>query len=194
MLKFENHGSRTTCYAQLSAQERCCSECLTQPLRRVQGVDRRSQPSKSSVLGSISLPPPRHPVPITTLYAIALRITLPSQGPLPLLRRPTSVSEGTWCRQGGELPKETGIDVALARSPPNRSKTPRTHKEPLQRHRFGPGPSPQEPAPPTHSGAIFELRVVTMEYVTPPRPAPAQPLSAQGSCRGQLAKSCFSIG
>lgn len=132
----------------------------------------------SSVSGPISLSPPVQLVPLTTLYATASHITLPSQGPLPPLRRPTSVSEGTWCRQGGELPKETGIDVALARSPPNRRKTLRTHKEPLQRPRLGPGPGPgpEEPVPPPHSGAIFGLSVVTMEYVTPlrrrqPRPS-----------------------
>lgn len=63
---------------------------------------------------------------------------------------------------------ETGIDVALARSPPNRSKMLRTHKEPLQRHRLGPRPEPEEATPP-NSAAIFGPSIVTMEYVTPAR-------------------------
>ncbi|KAK1343985.1 hypothetical protein QTO34_014543 [Cnephaeus nilssonii] len=78
---------------------------------------------------------------------------------------------------GKELLKETGIDVALARSPPNRSKMPRTHKEPLQSHRLGPGLEPEDPVPLPRSGAIFGLSVVSMEYLTlsrrrRPRPSP----------------------
>ena len=110
------------------------------------------------------------------------------------LRRPTSESEGTWCRHGGELRKETGIDAVLARSPPKRSKTPRTHKGPLQCHRLGPRPDSEEPAFLPSSAAIFRPSVVTMEYVTPPRPAPAPPLASRGRWRDLAAESCFFIG
>lgn len=53
---------------------------------------------------------------------------------------------------------------------------PRTHKEPLQSHRLGPGPEPEDPPLP-HPGAIFALSVVTMEHLTlsrrrRPRPSP----------------------
>lgn len=129
----------------------------------VQGADTKAQPSRSWLPSLLSLPLPPYDFPLA--------------GPAPLLRHPTSASEGTWCRQGKELLKETGIDVALARSPPNRSKMPRTHKEPLQSHRLGPGLEPEDPVPLPRSGAIFGLSVVSMEYLTlsrrrQPRPSP----------------------
>lgn len=144
-------------------------EGLSQGLRAQgpPGNNTRSSPlTVQSLAQFISLSPPIHLVPTTARYIFASRVTFPSQRPLPPLRRPTSVSEGTWCRQGGELSKETGIDVALAQRPPNKSRTLRTHKELLQRHWLGHGPEPGEPAPPPHSAAIFGPSVVTMEYVT----------------------------
>lgn len=110
------------------------------------------------------------------------------------LCRPTSESEGTWCRHGGELRKETGIDVVLARSPPKRSKMPRNHKRPLQCHRLRPRPESEEPALLPDSAAIFRPSVVTMEYVTPPRPEPAPPLASPGRWRDLAAESRFLIG
>lgn len=52
---------------------------------------------------------------------------------------------------------------------------PRTHEEPLQSHRLGPGLGPEDPEPRPQSGAIFGLRVVSMERWTRSRrrrPAP----------------------